>query len=147
VGIKAAKVLATHFKTFDALEKATAEELTDISDVGSITAGFILDWLSSPQSIDLMEKLRRAGVLLSDTEELIDHRFAGQTFVITGSLSRFDRKAAEAMIEARGGKAAASVSKRTTYVVAGEAAGSKLKKAQELGISVLSEEEFSEMLK
>lgn len=146
VGIKAAKVLATHFKTFDALEKATSEELTEISDVGAITAGFILDWLSSPQSMDLMEKLRRAGVLLRDSEELVDDRFAGQTFVITGSLSRFDRKAAEAMIEARGGKAASSVSKRTTYVVAGEAAGSKLKKAQELGIPVLSEEEFSKML-
>lgn len=146
VGIKAAKVLATHFKTFDALEKATSEELTDISDVGAITAGFILDWLSSPQSMDLIKTLRRAGVLLRDSEELIDDRFAGQTFVITGSLSRFDRKVAEAMIEARGGKAASSVSKRTTYVVAGEAAGSKLKKAQKLGIPVLSEEEFSKML-
>ena len=147
VGVKAAKVLATHFKSFDALAAASLEELTEISDVGAITAQFILDWLASSQSRDLIERLRAAGVNLESTAQLVDNRFEGMTFVLTGTLSKFDRKSAEAMVEERGGKAAGSVSKRTTYVVAGEEAGSKLKKANELGIPVLSEEEFLEMLK
>lgn len=146
VGVKAAKVLASHFKSFDALESATLEELTDIGDVGPVTAQYILDWLKSPQSKDLISKLRLAGVNLESKAQLVDHRFAGMTFVLTGKLTQFERKAAEAMIEERGGKAASSVSKRTTYVVAGEDAGSKLKRAQELGIPVLSENEFAEMI-
>ena len=147
VGVKAAKVLAAHFGTFDSFAAATLEELTSIDDVGSITAQFILDWLGNPQSKDLIEKLKVAGVNMSSTTEMLDKRFAGMTFVLTGTLSRFDRKTAEGMIEARGGKAAGSVSKKTTYVVAGEDAGSKLRKAQELGISVLTEDEFAELLK
>lgn len=146
VGEKAAKVLAAHFKTFDALEAASLEELTEINDVGEITAQCIKDYLAEPQSQDLICRLREAGVNMESTQQLVDERFAGMTFVLTGTLTRFDRKAAQAMIEERGGKAAGSVSKRTTYVVAGEAAGSKLKKAQDLEIPVLTEEEFAKML-
>ncbi len=146
VGEKAAKVLAAHFKTFDALEAASLEELTEINDVGEITAQCIKDYLAEPQSQDLICRLREAGVNMESTQQLVDERFAGMTFVLTGTLTRFDRKAAQAMIEERGGKTAGSVSKRTTYVVAGEAAGSKLKKAQDMGIPVLTEEEFAKML-
>jgi len=147
VGVKAAKVLAIHFRSFDALAAASLEELTEIGDVGAITAQFILDWLASPQSQDLIARLKNAGVNMLSTEELVDDRFSGMTFVLTGTLSKLDRKTAESMIEARGGKASGSVSKRTTYVVAGEEAGSKLRKAQELNIPILTEDEFANMLK
>ena len=146
VGAKAGRILAQHFRTLDALEQASLEELTSIDDVGGITAQFILDWLASPQSQDLLQKLRRAGVNMTCTEQAVDDRFAGKTFVLTGTLTRFDRKTAETMIQARGGKASGSVSKKTSYVVAGDAAGSKLQKAQELGVPVLTEEEFAAML-
>ena len=146
VGVKAAKVLAAHFRSFDAFAAASAEELTAIDDVGAITAGFILDWLENPQAREMVEKLKAAGVNMTSTAEVLDKRFAGMTFVLTGTLSRFDRKTAEGLIEERGGKASGSVSRKTTYVVAGEEAGSKLRKAQELGISVLSEDEFAAML-
>lgn len=146
VGEKAAKVLALHFKTFDALSAATVEELTEINDVGAVTAQCIVEYLAQPQAQDLIRRLREAGVNMKSTTELVDQRFSGMTFVLTGTLTQFDRKMAEDLIEKRGGKAAGSVSKKTTYVVAGEAAGSKLQKAQELGISVLTEEEFARML-
>lgn len=146
VGEKAAKVLASHFRRLEALSAATVEELTEIDDVGGVTAQCVVDYLSSPQARDLIARLKDAGVNMESTAELVDERFAGMTFVLTGTLSRFDRKTAQALIEERGGKAAGSVSKRTTYVVAGEAAGSKLKKAEDLGIPVLTEDEFSEML-
>ena len=146
VGEKAAKVLASHFGTMDALVAATAEELTEIDDVGAITAQCIVDYLAQPQSRDLIARLRAADVNMESTRQQVDDRFKGMTFVLTGTLTRFDRKTAQAMIEERGGKASGSVSKKTTYVVAGEAAGSKLTKAQELGIPVLSEDEFANML-
>lgn len=146
VGEKAAKVLALHFKTFDALSAATVEELTEINDVGAVTAQCIVEYLAQPQAQDLIRRLREAGVNMKSTTELVDQRFSGMTFVLTGTLTQFDRKMAEDLIEKRGGKAAGSVSKKTTYVVAGEAAGSKLQKAQELGIPVLTEEEFARML-
>ncbi len=146
VGEKAAKVLAMHFGTLDALAAATVEELTEINDVGAITAQCIVDYLAQPQSKDLIRRLKEAGVNMKSTAELVDQRFSGMTFVLTGTLTKFDRKTAQGMIEERGGKAAGSVSKKTTYVVAGEAAGSKLSKAQELGIPVLTEEEFAKML-
>ena len=146
VGEKAAKVLALHFKTFDALSAATVEELTEINDVGAVTAQCIVEYLAQPQAQDLIRRLREAGVNMKGTTELVDQRFSGMTFVLTGTLTQFDRKMAEDLIEKRGGKAAGSVSKKTTYVVAGEAAGSKLQKAEELGIPVLTEEEFARML-
>ena len=129
-----------------ALAQAEENELTEINDVGAVTAKYIVDWMRAPQSLDLLARLRAAGVNMESTEQLVDNRFAGLTFVITGTLKNFDRKTAEGFIEARGGKAASSVSKRTTYVVAGEEAGSKLRKAQELGIPILTEEAFLELL-
>ena len=146
VGEKAAKVLASHFGTMDALLSATAEELTEIDDVGGITARCIVDYLAQPQSRDLIARLKAADVNMESTRQQVDDRFKGMTFVLTGTLTRFDRKTAQALIEERGGKAAGSVSKRTTYVVAGEAAGSKLKRAQELNIPILTEDDFARML-
>ena len=147
VGEKAAKILSDHFRTMDALMAASEEELTEINDMGGVTAQCIVDYLSSPQAQDLIARLKDAGVNMESTAALVDERFAGMTFVLTGTLTRFDRKTAQGLIEERGGKASGSVSKRTTYVVAGEAAGSKLKKAAELGVPVLTEDEFAEMLK
>lgn len=146
VGQKAGKVLASHFKSFDNLALASLEELKDINDVGGITAGFILEWLDSPQSKHLMNRLKAAGVNMESTEQQVSDVFAGMTFVLTGSLTRFSRNEATKLIELRGGKASGSVSKKTTYVVAGENAGSKLTKAEELNIPIISEDEFADML-
>ena len=146
VGEKAAKVLAAHFGSMDALRRATAEELTQIDDVGAVTADYITRWMQSEQAADLLERLKNAGLNMESRRTLVDSRFAGMTFVLTGALTRFTREEAGEMIEQRGGKAASSVSKKTTYVVVGENAGSKLKKAQELNIPVLSEEEFLALL-
>ena len=147
VGEKAAKTLAQRFGTMDALAAATEEELTAVDDVGPITARYLCQWMESPQSRDLLARLKAAGVNMSCKEEAHDSRFAGMTFVLTGALEKFTRDEAGEMIEKRGGKASGSVSKKTTYVVAGENAGSKLQKAQELGIPVLTEDEFLELLK
>ena len=146
VGQKAGKVLAARFQTLEKLEQATLEELTAVDDVGEITARSVLEWMASPQSRHLIARLREAGVNMTAAEQGSDQRFAGKTFVLTGGLERFTRDEAAAMIEERGGKSAGSVSKKTTYVVAGEGAGSKLRKAQELGIPVLTEEEFLALL-
>ena len=107
----------------------------------------IVDYLNQPQAKDLIARLKAAGVNMDSTVQKVDDRFAGMTFVLTGSLTRFDRKTAENEIVLRGGKASGSVSKKTTYVVAGEAAGSKLRKAEQLGVPVLTEDEFAELLK
>ena len=147
VGEKAAKVLAARFGTMDALAAASEEELTAIDDVGPITARYIRQWMDSPQSRDLLARLKAAGLNMTCKEEIVDSRFAGMTFVLTGALEKFTRDEAGEMIEKRGGKAAGSVSKKTTYVVAGANAGSKLQKAQQLGIPVLTEDEFLELLK
>lgn len=146
VGQKAAKVLAAHFPDLDSLMEADAEQLTGIPDIGEITASFIVDWFRIPQSQHLIGRLRDAGVDFTSHEERKDERFAGLTFVLTGTLQRYTRDEASAIIESFGGKAASSVSKKTSYVLAGENAGSKLTKAEELGISILSEEEFSKMI-
>ncbi len=147
VGQKAGKILAARFQTLENLQNATLEELTAVDDIGEITARNILDWMASPQSRHLIDRLREAGVNMTAAEQGSDRRFAGMTFVLTGALEKFTRDEASEMIETRGGKSSGSVSKKTTYVVAGEAAGSKLRKAQELGIPVLTEEEFLELLK
>lgn len=142
VGQKAAKVLAMHYSELDALCAATAEELTNIPDIGPITADYLVQWLADPHSQHQIALLRAAGVRLESMEQRIDDRFAGKTFVLTGTLSAFTRDEAEGIIERFGGKAASSVSKKTSYLVAGEEAGSKLAKAQSLGVPVLSEAEF-----
>ena len=146
VGEKAAKLLAQHFRTMSAVRTATEEELTSLDDVGPITAKYVSQWMQSPQSIDLLARLEAAGVNMACKEEILDTRFAGMTFVLTGALEKFTRDEAGEMIEKRGGKAAGSVSKKTTYVVAGENAGSKLQKARDLNIPVLTEDEFLALL-
>ena len=147
VGQKAAKVLAGSFEDLDALIAADAEQLTAIPDIGGITAGFITEWFSLPQSQHLIGRLRAAGVDFTSHEEKRDDRFAGLTFVLTGTLSDFTRDEASAIIESFGGKASSSVSKKTSYVLAGENAGSKLTKAEGLGIKIISEADFVEMIK
>ena len=146
VGEKAGKLLARQFRTLDALMGAAEEELVAVPDVGAITAKSLVDWFSQEQSRHMIERLRQAGVNFTSLTELTDERFAGQTFVVTGTLSQFSRAAAEEAITSHGGKAASSVSKKTTYVVAGENAGSKLTKAQSLGVPVLTEQEFRALL-
>ncbi len=146
VGQKTGKVLAARFRTLEALEHATLEELVAVEDMGEITARSVLEWMASEQSRHLMARIREAGVNTEAAEQGGDQRFAGKTFVLTGTLTRFTRSEATALIEERGGKASGSVSKKTSYVVAGEAAGSKLRKANDLGIPVLTEDEFLEMM-
>ena len=147
VGVKTGKTLASAFGTMDALMSADVETLTQIDDVGEITARFIVDWFSQPQSQSVIEKLRNAGVNFATTRVVTDNRFSGMTFVLTGALTKFTRDEATEKIELFGGKASGSVSKKTTYVVVGENAGSKERKARELNIPILSEDEFLEMLK
>lgn len=146
VGQKAAKVLAGSFPDLDSLMEADAEQLMAIPDIGGITANFIVEWFSNPQSQHLIGKLREAGVDFSSHEEKRDDRFAGLTFVLTGTLERYTRDEASAIIESLGGKASSSVSKKTSYVLAGENAGSKLTKAENLGIPILTEAEFAAMI-
>lgn len=147
VGQKAAKNIARSFSTMDALMDATVEELTAIPDIGGITAAFLREWLDNPQSQHQIQLLREAGVSMEAAEAVTDSRFLGKTFVLTGTLEGFTRDEAAAIIERMGGKASGSVSKKTSYVLAGENAGSKLTKAQSLGVPVISEAEFLEMIK
>ena len=146
VGAKTGKVLASHFGSLDALAAATAEELTAVSDVGAVTAQSIADWFAQPQSRHMLEKLRQAGVNFESKRVVTDARFAGMTFVLTGALTKFTRDEATEKIELLGGKASGSVSKKTTYVVVGENAGSKERKARELGVPILSEDDFLAMI-
>ena len=146
VGAKTGKVLASSFGSLDALMSATVEELTEVPDVGGITAANIYDWFHHEQSVHMVERLRQAGVNFESRRVVSDARFAGKTFVLTGALSKFTRDEATEKIELFGGKAAGSVSKKTSYVVVGENAGSKERKARELGIPILTEDEFLEMI-
>ena len=146
VGAKAGKVLASHFGNLDALMDATLEELIEVPDVGEITARNIADWFNQPQSRHMVERLREAGVNFESKRAVADTRFAGKTFVLTGALSKFTRDEATEKIELFGGKASGSVSKKTSFVVVGENAGSKERKARELGIPILTEDEFLEMI-
>lgn len=147
VGQKAARVLARHYPDLDTLMKADVEELTLIPDIGPVTAKFLRDWFDNPQSRHQIELLRKAGVSFESKEQVADNRFLGKTFVLTGTLSEFTRDEATAVIESFGGKVSGSVSKKTSYVLAGENPGSKLTKAQSLGIEIINEEQFMEMIK
>ena len=147
VGAKAGKVLASSFGNMDALMNASEEMLTEVPDVGAVTAGNIADWFSQPQSRHMIQRLRGAGVNFESKRVVSDARFAGKIFVLTGALSKFTRDEATEKIELFGGKASGSVSKKTSYVVVGENAGSKERKARELGIPILSEDDFLEMIK
>lgn len=146
VGVSASRTLASRYGSVDALLAADGESLQAIEDIGPVTAAYITEWFSQEQSMHLIRRLREAGVDMESRETVLDRRFDGMTFVLTGTLSAMGRDAAKAAIEERGGKAASSVSKKTTLVVAGENAGSKLEKAKELGIPVIDEREFLAMI-
>ena len=147
VGSKAGKVLAAHFGTLDKLMSATEEELCAVPEIGAVTAAFIREWLDSPQSRHQISLLRDAGVSFESREQLRDARFRGMTFVLTGTLPTYTRDEAAAVIESFGGKVSGSVSKKTSYVLAGDSAGSKLTKARELGVEVIDEERFRAMIR
>ncbi len=148
VGVKASKILARKYKNIDNLMEATVEELSEINDIGPIVANSIREFFLQDQTKDLIEKLKQAGVNLESLEEDVqDDRFAGKTFVLTGSLENYTRGEAANLIEKFGGKTSSSVSKKTDYVLAGEEAGSKLTKAQNLGVTILTEAEFEELVK
>jgi len=147
VGEHTAKVLASAFGSIENLALATEEELTSIREVGSQVASSITDFFKSEENLQVLERLRSAGVSPTVEEKRVGGRFTGKTFVFTGALTRFSRDEAKKMVELEGGHAAGSVSKKTDYVVAGAEAGSKLEKAVQLGVRVLSEEEFLELMK
>ena len=147
VGNKASKVLARKYRTIDNLAKASFEDLSAINDIGPIVANSIKEFFEQEQTLDLIKKLKEAGVNMNSKEEEIqDNRFEGKTFVLTGSLEKFTRGEASDIIEKFGGKVSGSVSKKTDYVLAGEEAGSKLTKAQSLGVTIITEEQFDEMV-
>ena len=148
VGTKASKILARKYKNIDNLMQATSEELGMIDDIGPIVADSIREFFLQDQTIDLINRLKQSGVNTKNLEEeSIDNRFEGKIFVLTGSLEKFTRQEASDIIEKLGGKTSSTVSKKTSYVLAGEEAGSKLTKAQNLGIEIISEEQFQEMIK
>lgn len=148
IGVKAAKTLARKYKTMENLMQASIESLAMTNDIGEISADSLYEFFRQEQTIDLIDRLKKAGVNMNviETEE-IDNRFEGKTFVLTGSLEQFSRKEASDLIEKHGGKVSSSVSKKTDYVLAGEEAGSKLTKAQSLGVEIITEEQFKEMMK
>lgn len=146
VGVKTGKSLAAAFGSMDALMEASLEALTAVPDIGEITAQIIYEWFRQDQSHHLIRRLREAGLNFESKRVITDTRLAGKTVVLTGTLSRFTREEATEKIELLGGKASGSVSRKTSFVVAGENAGSKERKARELGIPVLTEDEFWEMI-
>ena len=148
IGVKAAKTLAKKYRSMDNLMEATLEDLRMVEDIGEISAKSIYDFFKQEQTIDLINRLKEANVNMIEVEEEgIDDRFKGLTFVLTGTLSKFTRKEASDLIEKFGGKTSSSVSKKTNYLLAGEDAGSKLTKAQSLGVEIISEEQFENMIK
>ena len=148
VGVKAAKILAKTYNNIDNLAEADVENLSQVEDIGPIVANSIREFFEQEQTKDLISRLKQAGVntqRLKEDDE--DERFAGKTFVLTGSLEDFSREEASNIIEKFGGKTSSSVSKKTSYVLAGEDAGSKLTKAQNLGVTIITEQEFADMIK
>ena len=146
VGAKTAKDLARRFGTIEALRSATVEQLTEVPDVGEIVARSIVEFFADPSIATQVDRLLAHGVKPRSEEVQQDSPISGKTIVVTGTLEKLDRRQAEALIESLGGKAAGSVSKKTDYVLAGESAGSKLTKARELGVRVLNEQEFFELI-
>lgn len=147
IGAKAAKLLSVHFGTLEELEKASVQNILEIEGFGRIMAQSVERFFSLDTTRVLLEKLRENGVNMKNLSEIKDERFKGMTFVLTGALSQFTRDEASAVIEQFGGKTSSSVSKKTSIVLAGEDAGSKLRKANELGIKVINEDEFKELIK
>ena len=146
VGAKTAKDLARRFGTIEALRSATVEQLTEVPDVGEIVAQSIVEFFADPSIATQVDRLLAHGVKPRPEEVQQDSPISGKTIVVTGTLEKLDRRQAEALIESLGGNAAGSVSKKTDYVLAGESAGSKLTKARELGVRVLNEQEFFELI-
>lgn len=146
VGAKTARVLAAAFGNLENLMAADVEALTQVEDIGEITARSIVSWFSQPQSEHLIRRLKEAGVNMESLRKITDTRFAGKTFVLTGALTKFTREEASQKIELLGGKVSGSVSKKTSFVVVGENAGSKERKARELGIPLLTEDDFLGMI-
>ena len=148
VGAKSAKSLAKIYKSLDNLMNATLEDLSNQNDVGEITAKSIYEFFRQEQTIDLINKLKVAGVnTILLEEETSDNRFEGKTFVLTGTLEKYTRDEASDIIEKFGGKTSSSVSKKTSYVLAGQEAGSKLIKAQNLGVEIITEQQLEKMEK
>ena len=146
VGAKAAKLLSDNFRDIDSIMNSSAEDISKIDGFGLVMAQSVVDFMSMPQSQKLIADLKAAGVNMKAEDTHIDNRFSGKTFVLTGTLTKYTRSEASRIIENYGGKASSSVSKKTDYVLAGEAAGSKLAKATELGIKIINEDEFAEMI-
>lgn len=146
VGAKTGKTLAKRFGHLDNLMSATVDELKTVDDIGAVTAESISSWFAQPQSRNMIERLREAGVNFESKRIITDLRLDGKTFVLTGALSQFTREDASEKIELMGGKVSGSVSKKTSYVIVGENAGSKERKARELGIPILSEDDFLKMI-
>lgn len=147
IGQKASKLLSDHFLTLDNIISATKEEILNIEGFGEIMADSVVEFFSLEQTKQMIAELKEFGLNMESQREIKDNRFEGMTFVLTGTLSTYGRKEAQEIIESFGGKASSSVSKKTTYVLAGEAAGSKLQKATDLGITIINEEQFAEMIK
>lgn len=149
IGGKSAKTIAKHFKNIDNLMNAKVEEIAELEDVGQIMAESIYKFFKEEQTIDLIQRLQNAGVNMKDEQNYdeIDLKFQGLTFVLTGTLENYKREEVGEIIERLGGKVSSSVSKKTSYVLAGDEAGSKLTKAQTLGVNIITEKEFEEMIK
>ena len=146
VGAKAAKLLSDNFRDIDSIMNSSAEDISKIDGFGLVMAQSVVDFMSMPQSQKLIADLKAAGVNMKAEDTHIDNRFLGKTFVLTGTLTKYTRSEASRIIENYGGKASSSVSKKTDYVLAGEAAGSKLAKSTELGVKIINEDEFAEMI-
>ncbi|MDK2962167.1 MAG: ligase [Eubacteriaceae bacterium] len=144
VGARGAKVLAEHFESMDQIILASTEELTAIYDIGEKMAQEIIDFFAMPSNLSIIDDLKAHGLNMTEEKMVIDEAsvIAGKTFVLTGTLQDLDRREAKRMIEEKGGKVSSSISKKTDFLLAGEKAGSKLKKAQELGVAILSQDEF-----
>ena len=146
VGIKTAKDLAKRFITFDKLKNATKEELLDVEDIGDVIADNIIEYFQDEENLKEIDRLFDAGITINESNLVIGEKLKGLTFVLTGTLPNYTRPEMSEIIEKNGGKVASSVSKNTSFVLAGEEAGSKLDKAKSLGVKVISEEEMLKML-
>lgn len=148
IGTKSAKILAKRYGNIDALMNASFDSLNETDEIGEITADSVSEFFMQDQTKDLIERLKQAGVnMIEHGQELIDDRFAGKIFVLTGTLEKHSRDEASKIIESHAGKVSSTVSKKTDYVLAGEEAGSKLTKAEKLGVTIITEEQFEEMIK
>jgi len=146
VGVKAGRVLATRYGTMDELQMAGETELKEVGDIGEVMAQSIVNFFRDQGNQKVLAKLQEAGVKMTADNLVTSHILAGKSIVVTGTLKKYQRREIEQQIEQLGGKSSSSVSKNTSFIIAGENAGSKLNKAQELGIPIYSEEEFERII-